>query len=161
MGMTGSCNHRDLVGTIWVAYVIASHQDCWIHDFHRKLGIQPDYGRLFLTSAHFLFFSTEAGILGSSLLFSKAPILETMLMSVAWLCPVEHRCCLSWKSGGGGQAQMVHFLLTTYWWWIAILLKEGKELSYWAKKNNGPQGWSITIPTFLSDEKLIGPCHID
>lgn len=37
----------------------------------------------------------------------------------------------------------------------------GKKISYWAKKNNGPQGWSITIPTFLFDEKLIGPCNID
>jgi uncharacterized protein YbdZ (MbtH family) len=55
---------------------------------------------------------------------------------------------------------MVHFLFTTYGA-IAILLKEEKKLSYWAKKNNRPQGWSITIPTFLSDEKPIGPCNID
>lgn len=55
---------------------------------------------------------------------------------------------------------MVPFLFTTGWG-IAILLKEEKKKSYWAKKNNGPQGWSITIPTFLFDEKLIGPCNID
>lgn len=110
----------------------------------------------------FLFFSTEAGILGSSLLFSKAPLLGTRLVSVACDYVLWNTGAASaGRAGVGGAvtdgALPVYNILVV----DCHFAQGGKKLSYWAKKNTGPQGWSITIPTFLSDEKLIGPCHID
>lgn len=113
--------------------------------------------------------STEAGKWGCSPTFSKALLLGSMLSDRA--CLLAHGkavVCeyILWKAGAAlaekrGQPQMVHFLFTMCWE-IATLLPEGeKYYLIGQRKKNRPQGWSITIPTFLSVDKLIGRSNID